>query len=265
MSKILKKITKKYKWLRFLNYKTTKLAVLSTALFGLCLSSGASFAKYRDENYGNGNAGTAKFEYGRIVPLNEGTIKQPTDQNQIFEGVHAFVHEFQLIIPYSEIKLTYSLKLRLVSPVVTNFDAGESELTHTSFISNKTSGEFYVFSRNDKDEVITVEKSLKDIMDVTELEYKAGYWFCSVETETSNGTEYELKTSNVFDYDDVNKKTTDIITVDSGTILAGSSVSKKFKIVVFVEADEDINNDNEIVWSAENSKTLYKLHLEQVV
>ena len=48
MSNIIKKITKKYKWLRFLNYKTTKLAVLSAALFGLCLSSGASFDKYRE-------------------------------------------------------------------------------------------------------------------------------------------------------------------------------------------------------------------------
>ena len=66
MSNVLKKITKKYKWLRFLNYKTTKLAVLSAALFGLCLSSGASFAKYRDENYGGGNAGAAKFG-GEIV------------------------------------------------------------------------------------------------------------------------------------------------------------------------------------------------------
>ena len=78
MSNIVKKITKKYKWLRFLNYKTTKLAVLSAALFGLCLSSGASFAKYRDENYGGGNAGAAKFgdaiiysDYSRIqIPSN---------------------------------------------------------------------------------------------------------------------------------------------------------------------------------------------------
>ena len=88
--------------------KSFKLSLVFLSLLGMLASGGHSFAKYRDENYGGGNAGAAKFEYGRIIPLNEGTIQQPTDQNQIFEGVHAFVHEFQLIIPYSEIKLTYS-------------------------------------------------------------------------------------------------------------------------------------------------------------
>ena len=47
---ILKKITNKYGFLRFLNRKTTKLFLLSATLVGLCLSSGYSFAKYREEN-----------------------------------------------------------------------------------------------------------------------------------------------------------------------------------------------------------------------
>ena len=80
MSNVLKKITKKYKWLRFLNYKTTKLAVLSAALFGLCLSSGASFAKYRDENYGGGNAGIATIKDVKV--------------NYIPQTIHIFYQKF---------------------------------------------------------------------------------------------------------------------------------------------------------------------------
>ena len=77
---ILKRITKKYKSLRFLNKKATKLSILGVALIGLCLSSSYSFAKYRDENYGGGNAGAAKFDFGKIT-YTPTTIRQPKTQS----------------------------------------------------------------------------------------------------------------------------------------------------------------------------------------
>ena len=49
---ILKKLFRK---------KVFKLGLVGTSLLGLMISSGFSFAKYIDTNYGNGNAGAAKF------------------------------------------------------------------------------------------------------------------------------------------------------------------------------------------------------------
>ena len=114
MSNVLKKITKKYKWLRFLNYKTTKLAVLSAALFGLCLSSGASFAKYRDENYGGGNAGVAKFGAEPDIKYTLDAIKFPDNVDESDLGTYAYIAEFGIGFPEIEIKANYTLSINLV-------------------------------------------------------------------------------------------------------------------------------------------------------
>ena len=41
--------------------KSFKLSLVFLSLVGMLASGGHSFAKYRDENYGNGNAGAARF------------------------------------------------------------------------------------------------------------------------------------------------------------------------------------------------------------
>lgn len=145
MSNILKKITKKYKWLRFLNYKTTKLAVLSAALFGLCLSSGASFAKYRDENYGGGNAGAAKFG-GEIVSFDYKTYSIEKISAQYY-GTYAFVAEFSIDFSNFEASFNYDISLKITAND-SDIWSSNNPVNGTSF-SYKT-GNLYTLDANFK-------------------------------------------------------------------------------------------------------------------
>lgn len=267
MSKILKKITKKYKWLRFLNYKTTKLAVLSAALFGLCLSSGASFAKYRDENYGGGNAGAAQFNFGKITFTNK-SIKQPTLKDNIKAGVHAFVCEFQLEIPETEVSFTYDVKLRLTATDVNDFDAEDVKLDHTKFVSDIDGNDvlFYVFAEDNNGVVKTNQKTIAEVTETNNtdkpMSYSKGYWYYAVGEETNGSIKYTWDKSNEFDKDDEDNLT-DIISFDSGSVKAGESLIKYFKIVIFVDAEIKGVGNNQLSWDAENSKILYSLHAIQ--
>ena len=156
MSNILKKITKKYKWLRFLNYKTTKLAVLSAALFGLCLSSGHSFAKYRDENYGNGNAGVATL--GDIyVHQNYETFKLPETMNETNLGTYVIVAEFNIIFSNFEVKANYSFSLEIGGQKSTadNIEAIDHSYFHSNSIENKT--KFFAFKNENDGNLVTTD------------------------------------------------------------------------------------------------------------
>ena len=251
MSNVLKKITKKYKWLRFLNYKTTKLAVLSAALFGLCLSSGASFAKYRDENYGGENAGAAKFEYGKITPDFK-SIQEPKSSNGLKQGVHAFSREFCLEIPKVEVSIAYTLKLRLVAQNIDDFYATDSGLDHTSFVSDNSSGNFYYFGPKSatNDEIEQKNGTLGTAIGEN-VTFAVDNWFKGEKT-SENGT-YSWKPSNV-----VGDK--DIIEFDSGIVNAGESLTVYYNVVVFITS-HTVNRQFEL----ENSKILYDYNVEQVV
>ena len=99
---ILKRITKKYKSLRFLNKKATKLSVLGFALVALCISSNYSFAKYRDENYGGGNAGTAKFGEANLT-FNPVVIQTPSImESKTHFGYYAILATFNVNIGASD-------------------------------------------------------------------------------------------------------------------------------------------------------------------
>lgn len=142
MSKILKKIAKKYKWLRFLNYKTTKLAVLSAALFGLCLSSGHSFAKYRDENYGNGAAAAARFGI-TVEPVAE-TISLANAN----VGKYVFTANFKVSFKETEVKCSYNLKIKIGS----NRDGtwnNPGSVNRTLFTTNTETKNINTLKRND--------------------------------------------------------------------------------------------------------------------
>ena len=253
MSNILKKITKKYKWLRFLNYKTTKLAVLSVALFGLCLSSGHSFAKYRDENYGGGNAGAAKFDYG-LITFNPVSIQEPQNFNNTKGGVHVFGCEFQLEIPKVEVSINYTIKLRLVARDVEKFDASSSGLKNSSFIDSSNKDSFHYFyedtsAQEAKEKIKTTTNILSTATGET-VTYKSGEWYKGV--KAASDAKYSFESSNVIDGD--------VITFDTGTVKAGEELVKYYKILIFVNA---IKSSSE--WSIEDSQILYNYHVEQVV
>lgn len=252
MSKILKKITKKYKWLRFLNYKTTKLTVLSVALFGLCLSSGASFAKYRDENYGNGNAGAAKFEYGVIVAASK-SIQEPKNSDNLSHGIHVFSCEFSLQIPTVEVSISYTIKLRLVSNTIDDFDSSNSGLSYSSFISDNDSGQFYYYSPKSEGSTEIVQRSGSLSAAISEdVTFSTNSWFKGEKTnETDN---YVWSSSKVIEEKSV-------ILFDAGTVSAGSSLIKYYKTVIFISSHKNTSNQFEL----ENSQILYNYNVEQVV
>lgn len=148
MSNVLKKITKKYKWLRFLNYKTTKLAVLSAALFGLCLSSGHSFAKYRDENYGSGNAGAAKFGV-ELIRDAENTVSTKDIDNINKTGIFVFTATFSISFEKCEVSCIYDLKLKIGLGATSSWETPGS-VTKSSFVfNNSTQSTPYTLERQE--------------------------------------------------------------------------------------------------------------------
>lgn len=257
MSKILKKITKKYKWLRFLNYKTTKLAVLSAALFGLCLSSGASFAKYRDENYGGGDAGVVKFEYGTITPYSS-PIQEPQKFANTKGGIHVFPCEFKLEIPTVETSISYSVKLRLVNiNEEVDFEINDSGLEYTSFVpENDNNGAGFHFfyedksARTDADKIKTDTKLL-GVATNENVTYKAGHWYKGTKDDENKAYSFEPKNTVLEN---------DAILFDEGIVEAGESLTKYFKVFIFIDAQRDSSK-----WDIESSKVLYNYKVDQVV
>lgn len=256
MSNVLKKITKKYKWLRFLNYKTTKLAVLSAALFGLCLSSGHSFAKYRDENYGNGNAGAAKFVVDfESIPTTISVAELVEDD---IGDMFAFAAYFSIDFSNCEVKTNYTLDLRLAVPAIEDDEStaedetwspswgDEGTLDDTSFISNEAPKTFVL---NDQ----SYNKS--DFVGLT------GENIFSTSTSSAyyaNGT----KSGDTISYDwdrisiDSDNKTLSIC--DNKDAVVGDV--HYYAVMFFIRASRAGNKPK-----FENSIMLYNLHIEQEV
>ena len=245
--------------------KSFKLSLVFLSLVGMLASGGHSFAKYRDENYGSGNAGAAQFNYGEITFTNK-SIKQPTLEENIKAGVHAFVCEFQLVIPVTEVSFTYDVKLRLTAIDVNDFDASDSELDHTTLTSDIDDGLFYVFYEDSEGVVKTRQNTIDEITDTnntaTPLEYSKDYWYYAVGEEKDGIIKYTWDKSNEFDVD-TEGNLTDIISFDSGSVKAGESLIKYFKLMIFVDAEIKNIGNNQISWDAENSKILYSLHAIQ--
>ena len=100
---ILKKLVKK---------KVFKLGLVGTSLLGLMISSGFSFAKYIDTNYGNGNAGAARF--GAKIENTTKFIYLPTiGGTNSPRGYYAFAAEFCVDFSECEVKTKYNLGLKL--------------------------------------------------------------------------------------------------------------------------------------------------------
>ena len=101
--------------LRLFKKKAFKLSVLGVALTGLLISSGTSFAKYRDAHYGGGNAGAAKFGTWSITQSIV-SVNFPEDRK---EGYYAFVADFNVYFSEGEVAREYTLKVKAVNNDVT--------------------------------------------------------------------------------------------------------------------------------------------------
>lgn len=248
---ILRKITKKYKFLRFLNFKTTKLAVLTTALLGLCVTSGHSFAKYRSENYGNGAAGTARFGAQLVYfpkTVSTAAIKQG---NQL--GYYAFVASFHVDFNDCEVKTIYRLSLKLGNGSGATWD-NSGTLSRTSFAYNpdidiKTHPYALIEQENDTYAIDTSTSSVKNLINDSEFTFKNNTPYYAVGVENSGTITYGWEEG----------------TLDNGIFTIannkeGQLSGRHYYQVLFFTKIELVNSKV----STESVSILYNLYVEQV-
>lgn len=273
MSNIIKKITKKYKWLRFLNYKTTKLAVLSAALFGLCLSSGASFAKYRDENYGGGNAGIAtmgdvvvSYIEGNAVP----TIQLPKKGTTADSGLHAFLATIKVQFFNVEVKQEFSIKFKLGHLNNSSYnDSSKPINTFFALTNDVTLNNLTTYAKADESSdssKMTIANAKNSVytgwnkFNVSSIMKNTVYYSFEKTTDPSAiSSNYGYSTWNTYTYSGDSIDRTLFITKGESVDPIYDTTIFFYKILFFVNFEFD--NDSII---AESSKIFYELNSEQV-
>ena len=111
VGKVIKKLVKK---------KVFKLGLTGASLIGLMISSGFSFAKYIDTNYGNGNAGAARFNV--TVSNNTKFIYLPDDLSSFSSGYYAFIADFTIDFTDCDVSTQYNLYLKICEEYSTDYD-----------------------------------------------------------------------------------------------------------------------------------------------
>ena len=246
---ILKRITKKYKSLRFLNKKATKLSILGVSLIGLCLSSGYSFAKYRDENFGWDNAGVASPGEVYFHPIYE-TFKLPSTINNSHFGTYVVVSEFYIFLSYINVKSSYAFSLEIGSKIssVDNISSPTNTYFHSSKIEsvNKffTSGE-----KNDGNLVSTNVASNVTSNKFTKFENNKFYYQKGTATmsdysdfSTVNPTYGEWQSSNASS----NSQT--VANFSGGTIEPAELIIECYKVIIFVDMFNDLSLENSLIF-----------------
>ena len=275
---ILKKITDKYVSLRFLNKKITKLCFLSAALVGLCLSSGYSFAKYRDENYDGGNAGLAVLG-DVVVSYTDGTIvttnQLPNSGTTTDKGWHAFLATIKVQFFNVDVKQKFSISFKLGHKDNKKYsDSNLPESTSFALPNNVSDTDVSSISTYaKKNSTSSVEKvSVVDAknnnyigwekFNVSSLNKNTGYYsfdYSYDSNQKSNDLNYSNWYTNVFNNDNLNKN---IITTDFNFVSPEKETTIFFyKILYFVNFDLN-NTTKEII--AEESKIFYEITGEQV-
>lgn len=125
---------------RVFRKKAFKLSMVGISLVGLLISSGHSFAKYRDENYGGGNAGAAKFGSWSIASSTV-NVKFPDSAPT---GYYAFIASFTVSFTEGEVAREYTLKVKGVDDSTTaseaNFNAYDKTPSNIYYCLDSTKG-----------------------------------------------------------------------------------------------------------------------------
>ena len=125
---------------RVFRKKAFKLSMVGISLVGLLISSGHSFAKYRDENYGGGNAGAAKFGSWSITSSTV-NVKFPDGAPT---GCYAFIASFTVSFTEGEVAREYTLKVKDVDDSTTaseaNFNAYDKTPSNVYYCLDSTKG-----------------------------------------------------------------------------------------------------------------------------
>ena len=232
--RVLKKLFRK---------KVVKLGLVGTSLLGLMISSGFSFAKYIDTNYGNGDAGAARFNVK--ISNNTKFIYLPTmGGTDTPYGYYAFVAEFSVDFSECEVKTKYNLGLKLCGRYSTNYTSPEYKAKQTYFcLTNFNKGIYTAVGKvNEMSTIVTtdVEKT------VTDGKYEEFSTYTLYYAKSKDGTNYT--------WDDLSITNTQEIKFTNET--SNPLEIQYYKIVYFTTID----------WSGtEISIILSNLEVEQVV
>ena len=105
---------------KLIGRKHIKLCMLATSLFGMMISSGFSFAKYIDSNYGGGTAGAARFNVN--VTNNTKFVYLPDNLNGYESNYYAFLASFCVDLSECEVNTSCNIYLKLCGEYSTNYD-----------------------------------------------------------------------------------------------------------------------------------------------
>ena len=231
--RVLKKLFRK---------KVVKLGLVGTSLIGLMISSGFSFAKYIDTNYGSGGAGAAKF--GAKVIYDENSIQLPNELNEYYEGVYAFIASFRVDFTECEVKCDFNINIKLSNENNSKYtDDSDLNITYFTLGSSQT---VYTFSSSsgslEKEEAPSSDWE----MGYTSIDPNTFYYAISVDDISYTWHKY---TSTELYVNSINDLTYDF-TYDI----------YYFKVLYFVDFTDDSMSNG-----LENSKLFYYLDMEQVM
>ena len=233
VGKVIKKLVKK---------KVFKLGLTGASLIGLMISSGFSFAKYIDTNYGSGGAGAARF--GAKVIYEENSIQLPNELNEYYEGVYAFITSFRVDFTECEVKCKYNINIKLSNENNSKYtDDSDLDITYFTLGSSQT---VYTFSSSSGSLEKEEAPSLNWNMGYSSFATNTFYYAMSVNNTTYNW--YSYSSTNLY-INSINNLTYDF-TYDV----------YYFKVLYFVDFTEDSMSHG-----LENSKLFYYLDMEQVM
>ena len=243
--------------LRFLKKKVVRLCIMGTSLVGLTVSSTLSFAKYRDEYYGGGNAGTAKF--GSWLIESENT---PIDvPNNARSGWYAFLATFSLSFSTSEVDRSYTLKIKAINHDENVNDFNNSKVADNFSFYLSENVDVYTISRSENNGVITSE--FKDtnfsstLMNGSSLSFssdKIYYKYDETHGSIPLGQSWMSYSVNSTNYD---TDTNSLILANDHLLDSNEGDFHHYYIIYFVKIDQSK--------SVNDIKFIYNLDVRQVI
>ena len=244
--------------LRLLKKKAFKLSTLGVSLVGLLVSSGISFAKYIDTNYGGGNAGAAKFGSWHVT-----SSTTPIDvPNNAPDGWYAFLATFSITFSESEVSREYTFKVKNVksSEEANNYDDA-SVSSSSSFYLNSNS-KIYTITSTESNGNVTysykdsdVEKTLTENGGLTFTANNI-YMKCE-ETHGSNITGSPWKAYSINDTNYYDKENEALILAYDHVIAPDEFDYHSYYLIYFVKIEKSKELDD--------VKFIYSLDVRQVV
>ena len=242
--------------LRLLKKKAFKLSSLGVSLVGLLVSSGISFAKYIDTNYGGGNAGTAKFGSWHVT-----SSTTPVDvPNNAPDGWYALLATFSITFSESEVSREYTLKVKNVqsSEEANNYDDASVSSSSSFYLSSNSkiytitsteSNGNVTFSYKDSD----VEKTLTENNGLT---FTANNIYMKCEEthgSTATGSPWKAYPVNDTNYDD---DTDSLILINNHMLAPDEFDYHSYYLIYFVKIEKSKELDD--------VKFIYSLDVRQV-